>query len=99
MMLSKDNMDILYVLLIVFVVYILIFRVKETLENVDLSNMTEEQLRLLINKSIRSKEQFEYLKNMENPTEYFKKRIGELYQDIQNGERAKETLINRGIFT
>jgi hypothetical protein len=60
-MLDKGNIDVLYILLALFIVYIYVIRAKETLENIDLTSKTEEELRLLINKGIRSAEKLVFL--------------------------------------
>lgn len=96
-MLDKGNIDILYILLALFIVYIFAIRAKETLENIDLTSKTEEELRLLINKGIRSAEKVVFLEQIQDKTEYIKKRIEELHQDLDNAKRAKETLAERGV--
>jgi hypothetical protein len=93
-----DNNIILYVFITLFFVYILFFNIKEKLDNTDLSSYTEEELRLTINKSIRSAQKLESLLKIEDPPEFIKRRIGELHQDIKNGELAKEVLISRNIY-
>jgi hypothetical protein len=93
-----DNNIILYVFITLFFAYIIFFNIKEKLDNTDLSSYTEEQLRLTINQSIRSKEKLESLLKIEDPPEFIKRRIGELHEDIKNGELAKEVLISRNIF-
>jgi Tfp pilus assembly protein PilO len=99
-MLDKGNIDILYILLALFIVYIFIIKAKETLEaleNIDLTSKTEEELRLLINKGIRSAEKLVFLEQMSDKTDYIRKRIEELNQDLNNAKRAKETLAERGV--
>lgn len=96
-MLDKGNIDVLYILLALFIVYIFVIRAKETLENTDLTSKTEEELRLLINKGIRSAEKLVFLEPMQDKTDYIKKRIEELKQDLENAKRAKETLAERGV--
>lgn len=97
-MLTKDNINIVYLLIVVFIVYIFAIKAKETIDNVALNDYTEEQLRLTINKAFRSKEKLESLLKMEEPPEFIRKRIGELKEDVKNGEEAKEVLISRGIY-
>lgn len=92
-----DNTTVLYGLAILVFIYIIAFRVKENLENSDLANYTEEQLRLLINKAGRSKERLDKLIQIQDPPEYIKKRIGEMHEDIKNAEIATQTLISRNI--
>jgi biopolymer transport protein ExbD len=96
-MLGKSNIDILYILLTLFIVYIFVIKAKETLENIDLTSKTEEELRLLINKGIRSAEKKVFLEQIQDKTDYIKKRIEELKQNVENAKRAKETLAERDV--
>jgi Tfp pilus assembly protein PilO len=96
-MLDKGNIDVLYILLALFIVYIFVIQAKETLENIDLTSKTEEELRLMINKGIRSAEKLVFLEEIQDKTDYLKKRIEELKQDLDNAKRSKETLAERGI--
>jgi hypothetical protein len=93
-----DNNIILYVFITLFFAYIIFFNIKEKLDNTDLSSYSEEELRLTINKSIRSRQTLEALLKIEDPPEFIKRRIGELHQDIKNGDLAKEVLISRNIY-
>lgn len=96
-MLDKGNIDILYILLALFIVYIFFIKAKETLENIDFPSKTEEELRLLINKGIRSAEKLVFLEEIRDKTDYIKKRIEELNQDLVNAKRARENLSERGL--
>jgi hypothetical protein len=96
-MLDKGNIDILYILLALFIVYIFFIKAKETLENIDFTSKTEEELRLLINKGVRSAEKLVFLEEMQNKTDYIKKRIEELNQDLVNAKTAREKLAERGL--
>jgi hypothetical protein len=93
-----DNNILLYVFITIFFAYIIFFNIKEKLDNTDISSYTEEQLRLAINKSIRSRQTLETLLKIEDPPEFIKRRIGELHDDIKNGDSAKEVLISRNIY-
>lgn len=96
-MLDKGNIDILYILLALFIVYIFFIKAKETLENIDFPSKTEEELRLLINKGVRSAEKLVFLEEMQNKSDYIKKRIEELNQDLVNAKIARENLTERGL--
>lgn len=96
-MLDKGNIDILYILLALFIVYIFFIKAKETLENIDFPSKTEEELRLLINKGVRSAEKLVFLEEIRDKTDYIKKRIEELNQDLVNAKRARENLSERGL--
>ncbi len=96
-MLDKGNIDILYILLALFIVYIFFIKAKETLENIDFPTKTEEELRLLINKGVRSAEKLVFLEEMQNKSDYIKKRIEELNQDLVNAKLARENLTERGL--
>jgi Tfp pilus assembly protein PilO len=96
-MLDKGNIDILYILLALFIVYIFFIKAKETLENIDFPSKTEEELRLLINKGIRSAEKLVFLEEIRDKTDYIKKRIEELNQDLENAKIAREHLAQRGL--
>ena len=58
---------------------------------------TEEELRLLINKGIRSAEKLVFLEEIRDKTDYIKKRIEELNQDLENAKIAREHLAQRGL--
>ena len=101
---DKNNINVLYILVAAFIFYVFVMKAKETLENTgedtrNLNDLTEEELRLTINRALRSKERLEYFDKMSEKTEYIKKRIGELYYDIKRGDDAKGVLVSRGIFT
>lgn len=101
---DKNNINVLYILVAAFIFYVFVMRAKETLENSEsdtknLNDMTEEELRLTINRALRAKERIEYFEKMSEKTDYIKRRIGEFYYDIKRGDEAKGVLVSRGIFT
>ena len=52
---------------------------------------------MLINKGIRSAEKLVFLEEMQNKSDYIKKRIEELNQDLVNAKTAREKLAERGL--
>jgi hypothetical protein len=96
-MLDKGNIDILYILLALFIVYIFFIKAKETLENVDFPTRTEEELRLLVSKGIRSAQKLVLLEEIRDKTDYLKRRIEELNQDLENAKIAREHLAQRNL--
>lgn len=96
-MLDKGNIDILYILLAIFIVYIFFIKAKETLENIDFPNQTEEELRLLVSQGKRSAQKLVLLEEIHDKTDYLKKRIEELNQDLENAKIAREHLAQRNL--
>jgi hypothetical protein len=102
-MLDKKNMDILYFLIVIFIAYILFFGVKERMDNVeeaDLNSLSEEELRLTINRASRAKERFDFIKqNKDLPqNDYIKAQLSKFENDMMRGTKAKDVLVSRGIF-
>jgi hypothetical protein len=103
-MLDKKNMDILYLIIVLFVAYVLFFGVKERLDNVsddsDLNSLSEEELRLTINRGVRAKERFDFMSQNKElaQNEYIKKQMSKFENDMNRGVKAKDVLVARGIF-
>ena len=111
-MLSKQTINILYVVGICFVLYMIISKAKQKkgdkpqqdiktevkLDKKPFNEYTDDELLSVIQQADISSEKIEVFSEIKNQPDFMKRRIEELKLDLQDGQKAIEILKSRGVF-